>query len=594
PFEYAGSPERGLTYWDWSLLPVKNPDGQVAGLILVLTDVTARKKAQLALADSERRLRAVFNQTFQHMVLLSPAGSVMLANQTTLDFFDCRPEEINGRPLWDLPWWDPAGETTNELQNYVRHAAKGMTVRCELPVHSGDGGQTDVMDEDILMGKAIMAITIKPLLDEENRPVMLIYEARDITFRIQTEQALIHSEEEIKRLYEAEIQAHQVAETLRSAALALSGSLNSETVLESLLDDLYKVIPFASAHIDLLEDEDHLRVRLARGEEDWPEEKRLLGRSIDLKAVPVYQNLANTRSLINVPDTTLYPPSRYFPGSSYIGSLVGIPLWAGEQIIGYCALEHTRPNFFTAEMVQIASALTSQAAIAIQNAWLFEQVRDGREHLQALSRRLVEVQEMERHNIARELHDEAGQALASLMMGLRLVERDSHDPSAVVARSQELKQMADGILENLHRLAIALRPASLDHLGLVPALRQHAEMVSDQHGLAMQFEVVGEIERLSEEVETAVYRIVQEALTNVVRHAHATRVDILLERRHESLAVIVEDNGVGFDPRSPRGDQLGVLGMQERAEMLDGKITFEKSTSGGTTLILEVPWQFES
>jgi len=227
-------------------------------------------------------------------------------------------------------------------------------------------------------------------------------------------------------------------------------------------------------------------------------------------------------------------------------------------------------------------------------------VRDGREHLQALSRRLVEIQEAERQNIARELHDEAGQSLASLMMGLRLLERDRNDPVAVATRSQELRGMADGILENLHRLAVALRPASLDHLGLVPALRQHAETISDQHGLTVQFDVVGEIDRLPVEVETAVYRIVQEALTNVVRHSQATRADILLERRPKALVVIVEDNGVGFQPVLEHGpgvpteEHLGVLGMQERADMLKGRIMFERSSSGGTTVILEVPWQFES
>ena len=140
------------------------------------------------------------------------------------------------------------------------------------------------------------------------------------------------------------------------------------------------------------------------------------------------------------------------------------------------------PDFFTEDLIHWASALTGQAAVAIQNAWLFEQVRDGREHLVALSRRLVEVQENERHYIARELHDEAGQALASLMIGLRSLERESDNPEAVIYRSKELNQIADGVLEKLHRLAIDLRPAALDHLGLVAALRQHAERFSDESG----------------------------------------------------------------------------------------------------------------
>lgn len=128
---------------------------------------------------------------------------------------------------------------------------------------------------------------------------------------------------------------------------------------------------------------------------------------------------------------------------------------------------------------------------------------------------------------------------------------------------------------------------------MVAALRQHAETISDQHRIAVQFETVGKIERLPGEVETAIYRIVQEALTNVVRHAHATRVDILLERRDECLVVIVEDNGVGFDPQIPKISQLGMLGMHESADMLGGEIISESSPGKGTTIHLEVPCRFE-
>lgn len=588
PFEYANNPERGVSYWDWSLMPVKSQDGKVAGLIMVLNDVTERKKIQMANAENDRRFRAVFNQTFQLMLLLQPDGRVIQANQTALDFNENGPEDFNGLLLWELPWWDCALDAVQDLQSHISHAADGMVVRCEMPLCSLNTGQV------------VMDITIKPLMDENDRPVLLIFEARDITFRIQTEAALIRNDEEIKRLLNAEIRARQLTETLHSAALALSGSLNSDTVFESLFDHLYKVIPYTSSHLYLLEDEEHLHVRMTRGDSTWEPNNQLLGRHLEINEIPILKGLLGDGKTVSWPDTANYQGSKYFPGRRYIGSWIAIPLKAGEQVIGLCILEHVQPNFFTPEYVQLAMAITGQAAIAIQNAWLFEQVRSGREHLQALSRRLVEIQEAERHNIARELHDEAGQSLASLMMGLRLLERDSGDQAAVVARSQELREMADGILENLHRLAVALRPASLDHLGLVPALRQHAETISDKHGLTVQFDVVGEIVRLPDEVETAVYRIVQEALTNVVRHAHATRVDILLERRPEALAVIVEDNGVGYQPLvetvagGPIEEHLGVLGMQERAEMLNGKIIFERSPGGGTTVILEVPWQFGS
>ena len=306
------------------------------------------------------------------------------------------------------------------------------------------------------------------------------------------------------------------------------------------------------------------------------------------------QPLLEERQTLSCPDTRSIEGTSFFQSHTQIGSWLGIPLLAGDQIIGVCGLEHTRPNFFTDEHLHWAETFTRQAAMAIHNAWLYEQVQENRQRLQALSRRLVEVQELERHHIARELHDEAGQTLTSVMVGLRMIERDSADPAAVIARCREVKQIADNVLENLHRLAVDLRPAALDHLGLVAALRQHAERVSDQHGLPIQFATVGKIERLPGEMETAIYRIVQEALTNIIRHAQATRVDILLERRGGALIVVVEDNGVGIAPQPQALDHLGMVGMRERAEMLNGTLTVESSPGKGTTVFLEVPCPLKS
>jgi len=177
------------------------------------------------------------------------------------------------------------------------------------------------------------------------------------------------------------------------------------------------------------------------------------------------------------------------------------------------------------------------------------------------------------------------------MVGLQLLAREAQRPEAIIAGVDQLKRMLDAVLENLHRLAMNLRPASLDHLGLVAALRQYAEAVSDQHGITVQFETVGSIDRLPPDVETALYRIVQEALTNVVRHSQATRADVLLERRDGSLIVLVEDNGVGFNASAAVYSQrMGLAGMRERTEMLGGTLSLESAPGAGTTLLVEVPY----
>lgn len=212
--------------------------------------------------------------------------------------------------------------------------------------------------------------------------------------------------------------------------------------------------------------------------------------------------------------------------------------------------------------------------------------------LAILSRQLVEIQERERHHISRELHDETSQALTSLMLRLGMLERDMHQGVATVERVAELKRMLEEVLGGLHRLASDLRPPSLDHVGLVAALRQYVERLSGMHDLAVEFGALGlEQERLPHDMEITIYRIVQEALMNIVRHARATHAEVIVERRPDRVRVIVEDNGCGFDmATSLYSGRLGLLGMRERAEMLGGRLVVDSSLGAGTTVLMEVPY----
>ena len=270
---------------------------------------------------------------------------------------------------------------------------------------------------------------------------------------------------------------------------------------------------------------------------------------------------------------------------------LGLPLQANGELRGAVCLCGPGVSGLSEDDAAFFSALAGQIAVAVHNADLYAEVRAGRERLQALSRRLVEALEAERRHIARELHDEAAQALTSLRLGLGLLERHLGDVRASRARLLQLKTLADAISEDLHRLAADLRPAILDHAGLVPALRQHTATLAAEHGIEVRFEAAGiDGERLPPEVESAVFRIVQEALANTIRHARARRVEVLVERRDGHLVAIVEDDGVGFDLREVAdGGRLGLVGMRERAEMLGGKLTVETAPGAGTTVMLEVP-----
>ncbi len=160
-------------------------------------------------------------------------------------------------------------------------------------------------------------------------------------------------------------------------------------------------------------------------------------------------------------------------GAEQIRSWLVVPIIASEKVIGWVELGSVEAKGFNQGDARWAEALVVQAAVALQNAWLFEQVRSSSERLQSLAHKLVKVQENERTHIARELHDDAGQVLSSLKLSLGRLEQDPDCTQRMRRQLEELKQVADGVLENLHRMAMDLRPVTLDRLGLVAALEQY-------------------------------------------------------------------------------------------------------------------------
>jgi two-component system sensor histidine kinase UhpB len=198
-----------------------------------------------------------------------------------------------------------------------------------------------------------------------------------------------------------------------------------------------------------------------------------------------------------------------------------------------------------------------------------EELQRTTQQLRGLSRRLLEVQETERRHIARELHDEIGQALTLTKINLQALS-DAPDPAALHKRVQDCVAATDHLLQQVRDLSLNLRPPLLDDLGLAPALRWYVTQQGKRAGLRVDFRADESIPRLDTAVETACFRIGQEAVTNVLRHAHAKTLAVELCRADQSMRLTVRDDGVGFDPeavqaRAKHGASLGWLGMQERA-----------------------------
>jgi signal transduction histidine kinase len=255
-----------------------------------------------------------------------------------------------------------------------------------------------------------------------------------------------------------------------------------------------------------------------------------------------------------------------------------VPLLLRDKAIGVITVvdKDRADTRFSDEDLRLAEAFAGRAAAAVDLS--------GRVAREAL-RRVVAGQELERARLARELHDETGQALTSILLGLRTI----HDADDVDQAVDDLRSLVVETLQNVRRLAVELRPSALDDYGLVPALERLTTTITEQGGPAIDLEAQLGDGRLPGEVETALYRIVQEALTNTIKHADAARVSVILTRTPDAVTAVIEDDGLGLDLDRNDHQGLGLTGMRERVALVHGRLRIESSAGAGTTIVAEVP-----
>lgn len=230
---------------------------------------------------------------------------------------------------------------------------------------------------------------------------------------------------------------------------------------------------------------------------------------------------------------------------------------------------------------------------------LFHQAYQMQENLRRLSARILEVQEQERTRISRDLHDEVGQSLTAINMNIAALKKALDGaPAAQVRRMADTQRLIEHTMVTVHNFARELRPAMLDDLGLLPTLRNYVKGFGGRTGLALRLQARGaaDIERLDAERKIVVYRVVQEALNNIVKHAAARRVSIRLSANRHGIALELADDGKGFTPAgdaaaSPASERLGLLGLAERVRLVSGEFAVESKPGRGTTVRATIPFK---
>jgi len=404
-----------------------------------------------------------------------------------------------------------------------------------------------------------------------------------------------------ERTEELQVQAEKLQaqaeelSALNALAVTVSQSLDLREVLHSALDEVLELMRLRAGWITLRDDHSgELRLAASRG---FPEEIALAHAQCNWnrRVCSGVFDSGQPRVFHRVPLHPC-PAARYLQEEGLVFRAC-VPLKSKDLVLGVMSLAgipSDNGRMLTEDSSAMLTVIGRQIGIAIENASLYEELRQEEMLRRQLIERGITLQEEERKRIARELHDQTGQRLTSMIMTLGVLEEAVSTP---VARAyiQDLRDATAQILKEVRDLALELRPSVLDDLGLLAALRHYLKGYQNRFRLLVDFQVLGlDDKRLPPEVETALFRIAQEALTNVGSHAQTHSVTVLLENRADSIMLIVEDDGKGLDViqlmgSRPHERNLGLYGMRERASLLGGTLTIESTPAGGTTVFVRIP-----
>jgi signal transduction histidine kinase len=285
------------------------------------------------------------------------------------------------------------------------------------------------------------------------------------------------------------------------------------------------------------------------------------------------------------------------PSKTYLDSpsIVRVPIIHANECLGMLILRMMQfgGSFDKRPNLNLLALIATQVAAAIHNLDMFDQVRASHLRAQDLAKSILSTQEKERRLIARELHDEFGQELTSVQLGLQSIARSLRH-SSTHTRLNDIMGIIEHVMEQMRNLSRALRPAMLDDFGLVPALEWFAEQQVKRAGLESEIIADQIQERLPEEIETVCFRVAQEAITNVLRHAHAKRIVVRISLGYEQLELVIQDDGIGFElPEAMKsvsqGHSLGLLSMQERVELIGGQMQIITAPREGTRIQVSIP-----
>ncbi|MFH0990184.1 MAG: two-component regulator propeller domain-containing protein [bacterium] len=547
--------------------------GIAARWIGSIMDISDRKKAEETLEKERLLLRTLVEALPDEFALKDVEGKFLIVNKETVRALNKeRPEEVLGKTDQDFVR-SPLAESQAEDENTILETGRPMINR-------------EMTKMDPSTGELLRCLlsTKVPFLDPSGKTIGLIIINRDITSRKQIENQVEQQIDQLQSLY-------QLADTVNRAQQV-------EIIWGAAFDTLKRILKTNRSMILLAGLNDQVSSVSGQGISELL--KNCFFRWIQQHpgwSVPqlrLVEDIELEESLNEIASSLR---------AEQIRSIGVIPLEHQGKYFGTLMIFYDTPHHFIRDEIQLVQAVSYHVGFALERRraeaerdHLLTQLKHSHEQLRSVSRQLLEVQESERRVISRELHDQIGQALTALKLNLQMFQREFTDSERAVPLDESIT-LVEKVLEQVRTLSLNLHPSILHDLGLAPALRWYVDQNLIKHGVATHLNLQFEEQKMPEDIKMICFRVLQEATTNIMRHAQAGNVWLRLQQIDRGFIFRVHDDGRGFNVPRARADalagkSLGLLSMQERVELVGGDFQITSSESDGTTIQAEFPLQF--
>jgi len=545
----------------------QDSSGRVTGGLEIFKDISENKRLQEEIASRERKYRRIFEGSHDMIYTSNPQGGLVEMNPAGFEMLGYHDMDELSRHISAVGLYRDPADRKKFMEIITR---EGFVKDYEVDFVKRDGSPLRVL------------ISSRRYENRETGDIEFEGIIKDITHRKKAEEVIKERNRELS--------------ILNKVAVGLNNTLDLGRILETTLRDVLKALRLKRGALFLI-NRAEMRVKLRTGF-NLPEIHGEKDAAVVFKDKSLEQHLVRNKSVLT--------PKRTFPSFrvTYHSSDGEKVPWLSCYLItfkgrgvGFFGFDIPMGRDLARHEIHLLGSLGNFLGGTIENARLMETIRRNRGDLRNLTRKLFQSQEEERRRIARELHDEAGQSLTAVKLGLdRLEEHHAATDEPLKYEIGEIRKMIKRTSSEIRRLSFHLHPTLLIDLGLEPALGRYFTDIEKHSGLEIDFTMVGFDERLDRDIETVLYRFSQEAMTNTLKHSGAETFRLSMVKSYPRIIFMAEDDGTGFNAQIIGRDQqsLGLLGMRERTSLLGGTFQLRSNPGDGTRIRIEIPYSEES